>query len=374
MPSLLQKLLLHPVTRIADRFSSRPDKERIFKALSELYAHILNNPGRKGPLIEFSGDNEKFIVLSDQHKGAKNGSDDFAAAEKNYLAALEYYNENNFYYINLGDGEELWENTFAAVKKNNTLSFEKEALFLQRNAFIKIFGNHDLDWGNNPLANINLESIYHQKVSIYEGAILRTAINGASLDIFLTHGHQGDKQSDGNWFSKWFVANVWAPLQSYLNINPNTPANNDQLKTEHNNLMYQWSSSRKNLLLITGHTHQPVFNSLTHIERLYRQLNIAHATNDAEAIKKIEEQITVRTLQGEKLLDFSGVRPTYFNSGCCCFSDGDITGIEIAQGCIRLVKWRYINKIPAREVLEEITLNKLMDEISSHSLSDEKII
>ena len=47
----------------------------------------------------------------------------------------------------------------------------------------------------------------------------------------MTHGHQGDLQSDGNWFSKWFVSDIWGPFQSYLRINPNTPANNDQLKT-----------------------------------------------------------------------------------------------------------------------------------------------
>jgi hypothetical protein len=32
-------------------------------------------------------------------------------------------------------------------------------------------------------------------------------------------------------------------------------------------------------------------------------------------------------------------RPCYFNTGCCSFSDGDVTGIEIAEGYIRLVKW-----------------------------------
>ena len=31
--------------------------------------------------------------------------------------------------------------------------------------------------------------------------------------------------------------------------------------------------------------------------------------------------------------------PCYFNTGCCSFPDGDITGIEIADGAIRLVRW-----------------------------------
>ncbi|MBA3748219.1 MAG: hypothetical protein H0W96_12120 [Solirubrobacterales bacterium] len=31
--------------------------------------------------------------------------------------------------------------------------------------------------------------------------------------------------------------------------------------------------------------------------------------------------------------------PCYFNTGCCSFGDGDITGIEIGDGKIRLMRW-----------------------------------
>jgi hypothetical protein len=31
--------------------------------------------------------------------------------------------------------------------------------------------------------------------------------------------------------------------------------------------------------------------------------------------------------------------PCYFNTGCCSFGDGDITGLEISDGEIRLVRW-----------------------------------
>ena len=113
---------------------------------------------------------------------------------------------------------------------------------MQENRFIKIFGNHDLYWDNDPLASIKLKSIYGQEVNIYEGVILQTLHQQKPFQIYLTHGHQGDLQSDGNWFSKWFVSNVWAKIQAYLEINPNTPAYDTQLKTEHNKMMYQWSS------------------------------------------------------------------------------------------------------------------------------------
>jgi hypothetical protein len=53
------------------------------------------------------------------------------------------------------------------------------------------------------------------------------------------------------------------------------------------------------------------------------------------------------------------MKPSYFNSGCCCFIDGDITGIEIEDGKIRLIKWTLQNEIPQRQLLEEISLEEL---------------
>ncbi|MXV16227.1 metallophosphoesterase [Pedobacter sp. HMF7056] len=359
MRRFLQKLLRNRVRRLADRYSSRPVKRRVHASLTRLFHRIVKDPGKKGPILHF-GLNDRFIILSDQHKGAKNGADDFMLAERNYLAALDHYFNGNYCYINLGDSEELWKNGVISVTRENPLSFEKEKQFLKEKRFIKIFGNHDLFWDNDPLAAITLLGIYGEKVRIYTGALLETDIGGNPFKIFLTHGHQGDLQSDGNWFSKWFVSMVWAPLQSYLGINPNTPSNNDELKTEHNRLMYEWSARQENMLLVTGHTHQPVFLSLTHLERLYQSLNDAKKAGDQLLIQEFEREIRSRWRKGDIIPDFTSYRPTYFNAGCCCFDDGDITGIEIADGYIRLVKWEYDEQgLPARIVLEEISLSVL---------------
>src|ERR1700759_4786312 len=267
--NLLQRLLAPSVISLSNRFSSRPDKKRVDKALSELHQEISTGNEKLGKVIPFNPAKDKFIVLSDQHKGARDGADVFALAEKNYLAALKHYYHKDFYYINLGDSEELWENLFVTVKRHNKATFEAEKKFIKADRFLKIFGNHDLYWDNDPLAGVSLQQIYGQKIPIYEGVILKSK----SLEIYLTHGHQGDLQSDGNWFSKWFVSDIWGPLEGWLRINPNTPANNDQLKTAHNQMMYEWSAKQKGLLLVIGHTHQPVFRSLTHIEQLYQDLH-----------------------------------------------------------------------------------------------------
>jgi len=368
MKKLLQKLFRKPVLRLAEKFSSRPDKQRVFDSLTELHKKILAGNEKKGLIIPLNTAMQKIIVFSDQHKGAKNKADDVAICEKNYVAALDYYFNAGFFFINLGDGEELWENTIFAVKKYNKLSFEKEKLFQQKKRFIKIFGNHDLYWANDPLAWTQLESIYGEKVPIYEGCILTTTINERAFQIYLTHGHQGDLQSDGNAFSKFFVSNIWGPIQGLLDINPNTPAYDAQLKTLHNSIMYDWSAAQKNLFLITGHTHQPVFESLTHIERLYRQLLFAEQVKDQSMIEALHKEIQIRKFEYQHISpDYLKLMPSYFNSGCCCFNDGDITGIEIEGDCLRLIKWNVKNGVPQRTILEESPLEELLTGITSPS-------
>jgi predicted phosphodiesterase len=365
MRRLLQKWLKQPLIRLSDKYSSRPDAKRVHAALTDLYNSLITTSGKRGVVIPFDAGKDRFVILSDQHKGARNYADDFAKAEKNYLAALDYYLEQHYNYVNLGDSEELWKNGILSVRKYNKATFEKEKLFLQNNAFFKIFGNHDLYWDNDPLASIMLLQIYGQRVKVHEGLILQTQIDNKPLSIYLTHGHQGDLQSDGNWFSKWFVSNVWGPFQAYLKINPNTPATNDHVKTQHNQIMYDWSSRQNNLLLVTGHTHQPVFRSLTHLERLYIDLEKAEKAGDTASVKSLQQQINVHVSKGEDKFTFPGYRPSYFNSGCCCFDDGDITGIEITGGCMRLIKWKYnAAGVSERIVLEEAKLQDILTDLA----------
>lgn len=364
MRRFLQKILTKPVLWANHRFSSKPDRSRIFAALSHLLSCILAEKKEKGLVIPFDSSTGKFIIFSDQHKGGRNGADDFSFCEGAYLAALDYYHQNGFHLIALGDCEELWENTLGAVKKGQGPSFEKEAQFVPKNAFIKIFGNHDLFWDNDPFAPLQLKEIYGYEIPVYEGVVLKTTIAEGPVYIFCTHGHQGDKVSDGNWFSKFFVSKIWGPLQSYLNINPNTPAYDASLKTAHNHIMYEWSAQQEDLFLITGHTHQPVFESLTHIERLYRQLLFARRQNDAEMISTLQKEIEVRRAQHDKIADnYLHLKPSYFNSGCCCYNDGVITGIEISDGTLRLIKWQVKNNEPQRIILEEAPLNELRHEL-----------
>ena len=357
----LRFILQKPVTWLAEKLSSAPDKQSVMESLTELYQETGKPKSKKLARLNLDAKTARIIIFSDQHKGRRNGSDDFAVCEKSYLDALAYYDREDYYYINLGDCEELWENTMFGIAKNNDAVYMAERQFIKRNAYCKIFGNHDLFWDNDPLASYWLKRIYGKAIRIYTGAIIRLNFGSpAFLDIFCTHGHQGDKQSDGNVFSKWFVSYFWGPLQNLLEININSPSANDNLKTLHNMYMYDWSAAQNKILLVTGHTHQPVFNSLTHLERLYQRLEKARTLHDADTLKKIEEEIPRRKREYDFVnQSFQSMKPTYFNSGCCCFGDGTITGIEISKGFIRLVKWSLVQGKPERIVAEEEELSRL---------------
>lgn len=53
--------------------------------------------------------------------------------------------------------------------------------------------------------------------------------------------------------------------------------------------------------------------------------------------------------------------PSYFNTGCCRFKDGDITGIELAGGEIRLVRWGRGVADPKDRVLEHMQLASIFE-------------
>ncbi len=360
MRRFLRSIFLKPVLWATARFSSRPERAKVFEALTRLRANLRDDPGKKGHILQLDPVAGRVVILSDQHKGARDGADDFTLCEPNYLAALDHYEKEGFSYICLGDSEELWENSLAKVKKYNVATFEAEKKFMLKGRFYKVFGNHDLYWDNDPLASWELKKIYGQDVPIYEGMMLQATINGALLEIFCTHGHQGDAQSDGNWFSKFFVAQIWAPFQAFLRINPNTAAYNTEKKTLHNEIMYEWSSRERSTVLITGHTHQPVFASLTQIERLYKELQFAQINDEKDNVLALETEIRKREKEFTAVsVDYQIMQPSYFNSGCCCYVDGDITGIEIADGFIRLIKWETIEGESVRGVLEEMALAEL---------------
>lgn len=367
----LQKILRGPVTRLANKVSSAPVKKDVFESLDYVLNDIRSG-NTKDAVIPYELHTGKFIIFSDQHKGARDAADDFGIAEKNYTAALDYYYDGGYTFINLGDCEELWENTPDKVMKLNKSVLLSEARFLQQNRYYRIFGNHDLEWKYPFQQILYLKPIFGDALRIYEGIELQTMHNNKTYSIFLTHGHQGDKRSDGNPVSMWIVAAIWTPIQRFLDINVNTTSDSFELVDAHNIMMYEWSATHKQLIFISGHTHKPVFASLDHIDLLNHQLQAAKLAGDAGIIQKIEADLVTyeKEYAGKKFVK-SMAYPSYFNTGCCCFSDGDISGIEIEGGYIRLIKWETKpDGGSIKKILEQSPLGYIFDQLPQGEMSD----
>ena len=92
---------------------------------------------------------DKFILFSDCHRGDGSFADEFANNRNIYMHALSHYYKNDFQYIELGDGDELWENLFFKdvldANKNVFLLLRK---FYLQNKLHMIYGNHDMVYRN----------------------------------------------------------------------------------------------------------------------------------------------------------------------------------------------------------------------------------
>ena len=177
--------------------------------------------------------------------------------------------------------------------------------------------------------------------------------------MLLVHGHQGSGASDKfAGISKWFVRVFWRNFQQIFKIHLSTPAKSKELKDKHDIAMHTWAKQKSKQLVICGHTHQPVFMSKNHLDILEKERAklIAKGDQSSERCETIERRIKAlekkTTAIGTLVADS---QPCYFNTGCCSFADGDITGIELSNGEIRLIKWKDNQKwIISKEKLTDI--------------------
>ncbi len=255
--------------------------------------------------ISFSK-NDKFILFSDCHRGDGSFADDFANNRNIYYHALNHYYKNNFQYIELGDGDELWENLFF----RDVLDANKNVFLLLKKFYLEdklhmIYGNHDMVYRNPIIVNKNFSEYFDTKagkkmplmpnLKFNEGIVLKNSETGQEL--FLTHGHQADFMNYVGWkFNRFFVRVLWKPLQVWGIKDPTSPAKNyiELLKVERR--IKKWIANNGNKITIVGHTHRPHFP------------------------KPLDNELN------------------FFNDGSCVHPR-NISGIEIENGKIALVKW-----------------------------------
>jgi UDP-2,3-diacylglucosamine pyrophosphatase LpxH len=299
-------------------------------------------------LLETKG--KKYVLFSDLHFGDGGGADDFRKNEETLEYALEYYKNKNYTLLLIGDIEEFWQFDLEKVtERYNDTVYQKMRDFGDKRV-IRIFGNHDREWGQLPDPSKN-------KNQLGNGAVeaLKMKDKDGNTKILVIHGHQGSKESDKtSWFSRFFVRLYRSvePLAKSVGITAHPEATKSQIVTNYEQIFYSWAKKQKTII-ICGHSHRAIFASESYLDKInyeiqQLQTEIYENRKDKKKVKKLLRQLNkwVRRKNKEELRnrDIDPVEPDaeplpcYFNTGCGLYSNG-ITAIEMATDTIRLVKW-----------------------------------
>ncbi|AHF09239.1 MULTISPECIES: metallophosphoesterase family protein [Dehalobacter] len=253
-------------------------------------------------------DSSKMILMSDVHRGDGSWADDFSGNENLYFAALTHYYKEQYTYIELGDGDELWKyknmSDIVPVHKDTFSLLQK---YYNEGRLYFIYGNHDMVKSNDHFVQKCFNRYYDaeenrhvplfENVKFHEGLVLR--YKDSDRKILLIHGHQGSMLDYTFWgLRRFLVRYVWKKLELFGFKDPTSTAKNYHKKDSIEQNLTEWVNQEKHML-IAGHTHRPMFP-------------------DAG-------------------------KPLYFNDGSCVHPRS-ITGIEIAEGNITLVKWNIKTK------------------------------
>ena len=220
-----------------------------------------------------------------------------------YINALEAYYGKGFTYIELGDGEELWENRCV----NKIINANIDVYMLLKNFYDNdrlyfLWGNHDIVKQSKPYTKEKFYKYFDKtdnqykemfkNISMHEALVLKNKnFNG---EIFLIHGHQADFFNSKLWMLARFLSrHLWKVMEQLGVQDPTRPAKAKNKKLLVEKKLTEWLMENK-CILIAGHTHKAMFS------------------------------------------DFDV--PPYFNDGCCV-RKGEITAIEIENEEITLVKW-----------------------------------
>lgn len=264
----------------------------------------LDRAYRNARVVPFD-DNSRFILFSDCHRGDNSFADEFANNRNIYFHALKHYYREGFSYIELGDGDELWENlSFESIFEAHKNVYRLLRSFHLENRLFMIWGNHDMVYKDPGYVAEHLGSYFEpidgRDRELFEGIRYEEAIvlrhDTTGQELFLCHGHQADWWNYTFWrWSRFMVRVLWKPLQVWGIADPTSPARNYKELIRIEKRIKKWILNRGLLPVIVGHTHRPRFPEPGDIP--------------------------------------------LFNDGSCVHPRS-ITGLEITNGEICLIKWQ----------------------------------
>jgi len=245
----------------------------------------LSQAFRSAKVVPFD-DTSRFVFFSDCHRGDNSRADSFARNKELFLHALTHYYQEGFTYIEVGDGDELWKNRkFGEVRRAHKCVFDLLHKFDRQDRLHLVLGNHDIQ-------GIRRHRVEKDGITAEEALILRHS--DSRQQIFVVHGHQADLESDQFYIiGRLLVRYVWKRLQLLGLVETASQEGSTAKRARIEQRIIEWVEDQR-LITICGHTHHPICTRF-------------------------------------------GAAP-YFNTGSCIYP-GYITGLELQNGKIRLVKW-----------------------------------
>ncbi len=286
----------------------------------------------------------KIVIFSDIHLGRRNRKDDFLENSSMFMHLLEhYYLPRGYTLILNGDIEELQKNPFYQVRAKWADLYSLFDKFESENRFYKIIGNHDSELYKHNIADLNNK--------LFEAIVLD--FEGNSILVF--HGHQA---SMSFILTPRLVRYGLRYIAQPLGIKNFTRSYDNRKVHKLEQFIYEFSLKRK-IVSIIGHTHRPLFESLSEVDLLrYKIENLLRSypeknSDDPTGTKReaIEDEIRKYKEQIEKiykenheygfrssLYNQELVIPSIFNSGSVIGKKG-LTGIEISACNISLIHY-----------------------------------
>jgi UDP-2,3-diacylglucosamine pyrophosphatase LpxH len=305
--------------------------KNIYRQLDDLYEY-----SHKLKITE----KDKVVIFSDLHMGNGSSKDDFRTNSDLFSSAIkDYYLPEKYKLILNGDVEELLRFPYKKIRRRWDDIYKIFDLFDKKNAFYKTIGNHDLA--------LCLPNAPQQKYSNQHAVTLQSDYG----DLMVFHGHQASMNYQR--LNK-LVGYTLKYLANPLRIKNYSVAHNSRKQYAIEKKVYHYSCFRKRVSII-GHTHRPLFESLSKAERLKFKIEqlcreYARHENDKDlkfikkTIKAHKKELRKIFLKNRNALHVNHLYhsifhiPTLFNSGCVIGKRG-MTCIEIEKNQISLVHW-----------------------------------
>jgi len=294
------------------------------------------------PVEDMSGD-LRYVFLSDLHLGDGGRRDDLERHRALVVDSLSrWYLEKDYVLVLNGDIEDVYKFKLKDVRRAWPEFFELLDSFASKGRLRKIVGNHDL--------SLLGEKDYPYPLS--HGL----ALARGERRIVAFHGHQASRFFVDYDYVSYFATRY---LAKPLRIRNTSISSDSRYRFKAERRIYK-ASKKLGIVSITGHTHRPLFESLSKYESIRWEIEeklreYAEAGGD----RRREIAAIVKVYRGELgRLSEDGVRyslsrslyedrdvliPCVFNSGCATGKKG-YTAIEIDGSKIELVHWGAAEK------------------------------